>query len=112
MGVCIGEQLAQREAGETMGVLFRQLDAVLARVADAQAWIDNIVIAYEPVWAIGTGVVATPEQAQETHAAIRSQWLEPKLGADAAQQVRIVYGGSVKGANCEALIALPDVDGF
>ena len=109
--LCIGEQLAEREANETEAVIFRQLDAVKAVVPDEAEWA-NIVIAYEPVWAIGTGVVATPEQAQEAHAAIREKWLADKVGETAAASTRIVYGGSVKGANCEALIALPDVDGF
>lgn len=72
---------------------------------------DRIVIAYEPVWAIGTGLVATPQQAQDTHAYIR-QLVGEKVSQEVAQQLRIIYGGSVKGANCEGLIGLPDIDGF
>ena len=112
VALCIGETLAEREADATMSVLFRQLDAVKAAVSDGAAWAEHLVIAYEPVWAIGTGVVASPEQAQQVHADLRAQWLEPNFGADVATSVRIVYGGSVKGGNCESLIALPDVDGF
>ena len=112
VALCIGESLAEREAGTTMEVLLRQLDAVKAVLSDGAVWVDSIVIAYEPVWAIGTGVTASPEQAQQVHADLRAQWLEPNFGADVASGVRIVYGGSVKGANCEALIANADIDGF
>lgn len=105
---CIGEQLSDREAGNTMNVCKAQLDPILAAVSEAQ--IGQLVIAYEPVWAIGTGVTATPTQAQDTHHQIRV-YLEEKIG-DKAQSVRILYGGSVKGANCEELIKNPDIDGF
>jgi triosephosphate isomerase len=87
---CIGESLQERESGKTDDVNARQLNAILAECPD---W-KNIVIAYEPVWAIGTGVVATPEVAQETHEQIR-KWLAANVSADAAKTVRILYGGSV-----------------
>mmetsp|Transcript_7060 Transcript_7060/g.10846 ORF Transcript_7060/g.10846 Transcript_7060/m.10846 type:complete len:117 (-) Transcript_7060:37-387(-) len=90
-----------------MDVLTRQLQAIVANVKD---W-NRVVIAYEPVWAIGTGVTASPEQAQEVHKSIR-QWLESKVGLKVASSVRIIYGGSVKGNNCEKLISNPDIDGF
>merc|ERR1719382_925009 len=104
---CIGESLEEREAGKTDEVNKRQLSAVLSAVKD---W-DSIVIAYEPVWAIGTGKVATPDQAQDAHAAIRA-YLKEAVSADVAEKMRIQYGGSVKPANCAELIAKPDIDGF
>jgi len=104
---CIGESLEDREAGKTDDVNKRQLAAVLPVIKD---W-DSIVIAYEPVWAIGTGKVATPEQAQDAHAAIRA-YLKEAVSADVAEKVRIQYGGSVKPENCAELIAKPDIDGF
>merc|ERR1719215_1318138 len=104
---CIRESLEEREAGKTDEVNKRQLSAVLSAIKD---W-DSIVIAYEPVWAIGTGKVATPEQAQDAHAAIRA-YLKEAVSADVADKVRIQYGGSVKPENAEALIAKPDIDGF
>jgi len=105
---CVGETLAEREAGRTMEVVGRQLDAVLHAVTDDEA--KEVVIAYEPVWAIGTGKVATPEQAQEVHAFIRSR-IAAKHGRAVADVVRILYGGSVKPDNVKGLMALPDVDG-
>lgn len=105
---CIGETLEQREAGQTFPVLKTQLDGGLADI-DAAA-IQNIVIAYEPVWAIGTGRNATPEQAQEAHQFIRSTLAE-KFGRPIADGLRIQYGGSVKPENAEALLSQPDVDG-
>lgn len=105
--LCIGETLAQREAGETNDVLRDQLAACKEAVMD---W-SKIVIAYEPVWAIGTGKVATPEQAQETHAYVRS-WLADNLSKEVADQTRIQYGGSANAANAAALISQPDIDGF
>ncbi|KAK4536849.1 hypothetical protein CDCA_CDCA10G2874 [Cyanidium caldarium] len=107
--LCIGELLEEREANRTQEVNERQLEAVRA-VLSPDAW-DRIVIAYEPVWAIGTGKVATPEQAQETHAAVR-QWLIAKVGRQTADNMRILYGGSVKGSNAAELACKPDVDGF
>jgi len=103
----IGEKLEEREGGKTDEVNQTQLEPVLDVVAD---W-DNFVIAYEPVWAIGTGKVATPEQAQETQANIR-KFVESKKGADIAAKVRIQYGGSASPANIEGLACNPDIDGF
>jgi triosephosphate isomerase len=104
--VCIGETLAEREADKTLEVVFRQLDAV---TADLRARPGFAVIAYEPVWAIGTGKVATTEQAQEVHAAIRGrlQAASPEL----ATETSILYGGSVKADNAGALLGCPDIDG-
>jgi len=105
--LCIGEQLAERKAGTTNDVCQRQLRACIPKITD---W-SKMVIAYEPVWAIGTGVVATPMQAQETHWQCR-QYLREQCGAAVADNVRILYGGSVSPGNCKALGELPDVDGF
>lgn len=104
---CIGEQLSEREAGTTDAVNQAQLEPALSGVTD---W-DKFVIAYEPVWAIGTGKVATPEQAQQTQAAIRS-FVESKMGAAIASQVRIQYGGSASPDNIDGLACNPDIDGF
>jgi triosephosphate isomerase len=101
---CLGETLAQREAGETLAVLERQ-SAALASLDPGL-----LAVAYEPVWAIGTGRNATPAQAQEAHAALRRRAGE-LLGGEAARALRIVYGGSVKPDNAAALLAQPDVDG-
>ena len=106
--VCIGETLAEREAGGTAAVLDRQIDGGLAGL-DAEA-LASIVIAYEPVWAIGTGRTASPEQAQEAHAHVRGR-LAAAAGRGAAERCRLLYGGSVKPANARGLCALPDVDG-
>jgi triosephosphate isomerase len=105
---CVGETLAEREAGRTMEVVGRQLDAILDAVSAAEA--KRVVIAYEPVWAIGTGKVATPEQAQEVHAFIRSR-IAARHGQPVADALRVLYGGSVKPDNVKGLMALPDVDG-
>lgn len=102
--LCIGESLAERQSGNTNSVLKRQLNAGLNDVS-----IDNIVIAYEPIWAIGTGVTASPEQAQETHAFVRSEL--KAMYADKADGVRILYGGSVTPDNVKTLMACADVDG-
>ncbi len=105
---CVGETLAEREAGKTMEVVGRQVDAILKALTADEA--SKIVIAYEPVWAIGTGKVATPEQAQEVHAFIRKRIAEVH-GSKVADILRILYGGSVKPDNVKGLMALPDVDG-
>ena len=106
--LCIGETLAEREAGTTLQVVQTQLEAGLAGVTKAQA--TNLVVAYEPVWAIGTGKVATTEQAQEVHAFIR-ELLAKLFGAQAANKLRILYGGSMKPANASELLAQKDIDG-
>lgn len=105
---CIGELLAEREANQTETVLDRQLAAGLAGLTAEQ--MANVVLAYEPVWAIGTGKVATPEQAQAAHAFIRGK-IRTLFGENVAQAVLIQYGGSVKPDNAATLLNLPDVDG-
>ncbi len=105
--LCVGETLEQRNENQTNDVLKAQLDAVKASI---NKWSD-IVIAYEPVWAIGTGKTATPQIAQEAHAYIRS-WLAQNVSADVAAATRIQYGGSANAGNCADLIAQPDIDGF
>ena len=107
--LCIGELLEERQAGKTREVNERQLNAVKGMLSD-EDW-RRVVIAYEPVWAIGTGQVATVEQAQQAHAEIRS-WLEKQVGSTAAAETRILYGGSVTADNCNELAKQPDVDGF
>lgn len=104
---CIGETLKEREAGDTLTVCYRQLSAIAANVSD---W-SRVVIAYEPVWAIGTGKVATPEQAQDVHAALR-KWISANVNGSTASSVRIQYGGSVNAKNCASLWSKPDIDGF
>src|SRR6185295_19642590 len=105
--LCVGEQLAEREADRTQDVVGRQLDAVLELIGiDAFA---QAVVAYEPVWAIGTGRNATPEQAQDVHAFIRARLAA--RNAKIAGETRILYGGSVKASNAAELFARPDVDG-
>ncbi|MEH6625971.1 MAG: triose-phosphate isomerase [Motiliproteus sp.] len=105
--LCVGETLAEREAGETLKVVSSQIAAVIERMGK-QAFADA-VIAYEPVWAIGTGKTATPEQAQEVHAAIRAQVAE--ANAEVAENLQILYGGSVNAGSAEALFAMRDIDG-
>ncbi|EMD88059.1 hypothetical protein COCC4DRAFT_145560 [Bipolaris maydis ATCC 48331] len=105
--LCCGESLEQREAGETVNVVTKQLKAVADKVKD---W-SKIVVAYEPIWAIGTGKVATTEQAQEVHAALR-EWLKKEVSAEASEKTRILYGGSVSEKNCKELAKQPDIDGF
>jgi triosephosphate isomerase len=106
--VCVGESLAAREANQAQSVIGAQLDALCAGVsADKVA---ECVIAYEPIWAIGTGRTATPEQAQEIHAFIRER-MSAALGGATAAQLRILYGGSVKADNAGALFSQPDIDG-
>ncbi|HEV2277917.1 MAG TPA: triose-phosphate isomerase [Acidobacteriaceae bacterium] len=106
--VCVGEVLAERESGKTEEVLLRQTRGVLAGIAAEQA--APIVIAYEPVWAIGTGKTATPQIASEAHKVIRSQ-VAKLLGSEAANSMRILYGGSVKPDNAAALMKEEEIDG-
>ncbi|WP_299596092.1 triose-phosphate isomerase [uncultured Microbulbifer sp.] len=101
--LCVGESLEEREAGKTLQIVAEQIQAVIA-LGLPETW-QNAVVAYEPVWAIGTGKTATPEQAQEVHQFIRQQ-----LG-EAGGATQILYGGSVKAANAEELFAKPDIDG-
>jgi len=105
--VCVGETADERQRGETFAVVGRQLGAVLAGLGPQGA--ARIVVAYEPVWAIGTGLTATPAQAQEVHARLREQLAA--LDAGLAGAVPLLYGGSVKGANAPELFAMPDIDG-
>ena len=105
--LCIGESLEERESGVTIDVCARQINAVIEK-SGVKALADG-VIAYEPIWAIGTGVTATPDQAQETHAAIRKMIAEKD--ASVAEQVRIQYGGSMNAANAKELLAMEDIDG-
>jgi triosephosphate isomerase len=106
--VCVGESLGERDGGRTLAVVDDHLAGGLAGVEASSA--ARLVIAYEPVWAIGTGRTATPAQAQEVHAHIRGRLTE-RFGADAAQAIRIQYGGSVKPGNAQALLAEADIDG-
>ncbi|HTB81316.1 MAG TPA: triose-phosphate isomerase [Opitutaceae bacterium] len=106
--LCVGETLAEREAGSTLKVVQTQTEACLEGVSAEQA--ASVVIAYEPVWAIGTGKVATTEQAQEVHAFIRGL-LTKLFGAQTAGRIRILYGGSMKPANAPELLAQNDIDG-
>jgi triosephosphate isomerase len=100
---CVGETLAERDAGVTMSVVVRQLDAVLTAVGGNAA---KLVVAYEPVWAIGTGRTASPEEAQAVHATLRA-----RLAKAGAAEVALLYGGSVKADNAKALFAMTDIDG-
>jgi triosephosphate isomerase (TIM) len=103
---CLGETIAEREAGNTVSIIQSQLAEVLDRDVAAE----HLIIAYEPVWAIGTGKTATPQQAQEVHAYIRS-WLADVYGKESASRIRILYGGSVKPSNAVELLGQPDIDG-
>ena len=105
--LCVGETLAQRENGSTEAVVAEQLDAVI-KLAGVPS-LRNAVLAYEPVWAIGTGKTASPEQAQAVHAFIRQRI--NALDGQVAQGLCILYGGSVKAANAAELFAMPDIDG-
>ena len=106
--VCVGETLEERQAGRTMAVVREQIEHSLAGLSAEQ--VTKLVVAYEPVWAIGTGVVATPEQAQEVHADLR-RLLETRYNSEVARGVRIQYGGSVNAENAATLLAQPDIDG-
>jgi len=103
---CLGETEQQRENGETMSVLRDQLGAYMAQIDN---W-DNVVLAYEPVWAIGTGKTASPEQAEDVHKNLRDEIA--KTNKDVAEKVRIIYGGSVKPSNAKELFAKENIDGF
>lgn len=105
--LCVGELLEQREAGETEQVIQRQLDAVIR--LQGVTLLSRAVIAYEPVWAIGTGKTATPQQAQDVHAFIRQRIAQQDVKI--AEKIQILYGGSVKGSNAAELFAMPDIDG-
>lgn len=104
---CIGEKLEERESGKTEEVVFRQLKFIADNISD---W-NRVVIAYEPVWAIGTGKTATPQQAQDVHAQLR-KWLADNVSKQVADTTRILYGGSVTAANAKELGSQPDIDGF
>lgn len=105
--LCVGELLEERETGKTQSVVQRQLEAVVQ--LQGITALERAVLAYEPVWAIGTGKTATPEQAQEVHAFIRQRLAQQD--AEIAAKVQILYGGSVKGSNAGELLAMPDIDG-
>ena len=107
--LCVGELLSERQAGRTNDVVTRQLKEGLAGLSDEK--ISAVTIAYEPVWAIGTGVTATPDQAQEVHELIR-KLLAEMYGDDLAQEIRIQYGGSAKPSNAAELMSQPDIDGL
>ena len=106
--VCVGETLEEREAGKVQNVIGTQMTGGLAEFTAEEA--AKMVIAYEPVWAIGTGKTATPEQAEEVHAMIRAI-LVKQFGQNTAEVIRIIYGGSVKASNSKELLSLPNIDG-
>jgi triosephosphate isomerase len=105
---CIGELLSEREAGNTESVMATQMEGL--KSVPLESW-EKMVLAYEPVWAIGTGVVASPEQAQSVHAYLRN-WVKENISENVASNVRIIYGGSVSDTNCQELIKNSDIDGF
>lgn len=109
--LCCGESLEQRERGETVSVVTSQLAAVAKELKGQEDLWSKVVIAYEPIWAIGTGKVATTQQAQEVHEAIRA-WLKKEVSEKVAEEIRIIYGGSVNEKNCKELAAAKDIDGF
>ncbi|MEZ6094362.1 MAG: triose-phosphate isomerase [Pirellulaceae bacterium] len=106
--VCVGETLEEREAGKTSEVVQRQMEGAFSGVSEDKAAL--VIVAYEPVWAIGTGKTATPDQAQKVHLDLRN-WLEKRYNATLSQSIRILYGGSVKGSNAAELMSQPDIDG-
>lgn len=106
--LCVGETLAERQSGKTQEVIRRQLTAVIQAAAGVELF-QRALVAYEPVWAIGTGVTATPEQAEEMHRAIRQEFA--KHNANVAENLQILYGGSLKPDNAKALLAMPNIDG-
>jgi len=108
--LCIGETLQEREEGRAFDIIRTQLDESLRTRCEAGSLPEDLILAYEPVWAIGTGRTATPEQAQEVHLFIR-RWLDRAFGANAAKTTRVLYGGSVKPENSKELMAQPDIDG-
>ncbi|HIJ39520.1 MAG TPA: triose-phosphate isomerase [Deltaproteobacteria bacterium] len=108
--VCVGETLSQKEAGQTFEVIKTQLDLSLQNFKADEKMPSSTILAYEPVWAIGTGLTATPDQAQEVHQFIR-QWIANGFNSGTAAQVRILYGGSVKPDNVSDLMSRPDIDG-
>ena len=108
--VCIGETLAERENGWTFDVIRNQLKGSLKFFIEEGRMPNSTILAYEPVWAIGTGRTATPEQAQEVHLFIRN-WVKEVFDKDASDQIRVLYGGSVKPDNASSLMSCPDIDG-
>ena len=109
--LCVGEKLDEREGNQTEQVLQTQLSASAQLLADNKDLWKNVVVAYEPVWAIGTGKTASPQQAQDAHAFIR-QWLAQNVSQQVADETRIIYGGSVKASNSDELFLGKDIDGF
>jgi triosephosphate isomerase len=106
--LCVGETLSEREAGQTLSRVLSQVDAAFSELSASEAIAS--ICAYEPVWAIGTGRTATPDQAQEVHRAIRKR-LAHRFSSEVADQIRLQYGGSVKPANAKALMSQTDIDG-
>ena len=106
--ICVGETLEQREKGDTSDIIRQQMDGSLAGLEDAA--FERLVIAYEPVWAIGTGRTASPQQAQDVHADLRN-WLTKRYNVGLSSRVRVLYGGSVKPDNARELMSQPDIDG-
>jgi len=108
--ICIGETIEQREAGKTFDIIREHLEGSLKMFIGRENIPPATILAYEPVWAIGTGLTATPEQAQEAHQVIR-HWLKDRFDQESADQIRILYGGSVKPDNAMDLMSRPDIDG-
>lgn len=108
--VCIGETIEEREAGKTFDIIREQLTGSLAYFSSEGSIPVSTIIAYEPVWAIGTGLTATPEQAQEVHGYIRN-WIRENFDQESSDKIRILYGGSVKPGNAADLMSRPDIDG-